>query len=368
MIAPAIWIICGLGIMTVLYLSSNLVVPIVTALLAYLALRPSVARLCSKGVPKPLASGLVMLVLFFVISFALGMLLQSARYWISQAPKTASQLQGRLETIRQPLVVLDRVQGKLSELSEETDGKSDTLTVDTEKPDLVDETVLVNSTGKLIAFLGGIAVLTFFMLATGDDLLNRVLYVMPDEQQRHEMLELTSHIQDAIGRYLGQITLINVGLGVVVTIVMWLIGMPTPLLWGTMATLFNYIPYVGALAATGLVALAALAAFGNFWSAFFTAVLFWSLTAVEGQFITPSVLGRTLRVGPVIVLVAVAFWGFLWGIPGIFLAVPMLIVMRQIFGQFHSTRPLAVVLGEEPGGRAEPPHRVEDDKPISAVA
>jgi len=368
MIAPAIWIICALLVGSVLYLTSNLVVPIVTATLAYLALRPSVVRLCGKGFPKPLASGLVMLMLFTAISLALGMLLQSASYWISRAPQTASQLHGQLKTVRQPLVVLDRMQQKLGELSAEADGDSKTLTVDTEKPDLVDETVLVNSTGKLLAFLGGIAVLTFFMLATGDDLLNRLLYVMPDEQQRHEMLELTSHIQDAIGRYLGQITLINIGLGLAVTVAMWLIGMPTPLLWGTMATLFNYIPYVGALAATALVALAALAAFGNPWSAFLTALLFWSLTAVEGQFITPSILGRTLRVGPVVVLVAVAFWGFLWGMPGIFLAVPMLIVLRQVFGQFTSTRPLAVVLGEEPGGHTEPPHRVEDDKPISAVA
>jgi len=174
-------------------------------------------------------------------------------------------------------------------------------------------------------------------------------------------------IQDSISTYLSQITLINAGLGMVVTVLMWLLGMPTPLLWGVLAMLFNFIPYVGALAATGCVFLAAFAHFGEVWLSVGYAFAFWLATAVEGQLVTPSILGRTLRAGPLVVLVAVAFWGYLWGIAGVFVAVPMLIAVRHACENFESTYPVAVILGAAPKKVIQETEQVEKDQPIGAA-
>lgn len=133
---------------------------------------------------------------------------------------------------------------------------------------------------------------------------------------------------------------------------MWLVGMPTPVLWGVLAMLFNFIPYVRAIAAAALVFMAALSTFDSLARPALTAFVFWLCTAAEGQFVTPTILGKTLKVGPVVVLIAVAVWGFLWGLPGVFIAVPLLMVQRHVFAQFESTYPLAVILGESQSRRS----------------
>jgi len=336
--------------------------------LSYLTLRPVVAKLCSFGIPQAGSSAIVILTMFASIGLIALMLFAPIQTWLEQAPRSAAKIGRNLESFSGPLTVVDRLEGKLENVSEETQPGETDLEVSLDKPSLVDETVLINTTGKIFASVIAIAVLTFFMLSTGDDLLNRILHLIPGEQRRRQILELTAEVQHAIGKYLCQITFINIGLGVAVATAMWLVGMPTPLLWGTMATLFNFIPYVGAIAGTAVIFVAAAASFDSVWQAFLTALLFWGLTAIEGQFVTPTVLGKTLRVGPVVVLIAIAFWGFFWGLPGVFMAVPLLIVQRHIFARFETTYPIAVILGAEPKMKGPINEEVREDEPIATVA
>ena len=207
----------------------------------------------------------------------------------------------------------------------------------------------------------------FFLLATGDDVINRSLRIIPSKKRRERALQLACDIQDGVGSYLGHITIINIGLGVIATIVMWMLGMPSPLLWGVLATIFNFIPYVGPLAASVVVFVAAVGEFDSFGRAAVTAGVFWSLTAIEGQFVTPSVLGKSLNLGPVVVLVAVAFWGFMWGIPGVFIAVPLVIAMRYIFDCFDATKPIATMLGVGDDG-AKNVMQLDDEQELSDVS
>jgi len=215
--------------------------------------------------------------------------------------------------------------------------------------------------------LAVIAVTMFCLLATGDDVINRSLRIIPSKEGRERALQLACDVQDGVGSYLGYITIINIGLGVVATVVMWLLGMPSPLLWGVLATLFNFIPYVGPLAASSVVFVAAVGEFDSFGRAAMTAGIFWGLTAVEGQFVTPSVLGKSLKLGPVVVLVAVAFWGFMWGIPGIFIAVPLVIAMRYTFDCFDATKPIATMLGVGDDD-ASLVMQLDDDRELSDVS
>jgi predicted PurR-regulated permease PerM len=347
-VVPACLVILAfLAVCAALYFCSRLLIPFVFALLAYLTLRPLVGGICRLGASKTIASGLVVLTLVAIFGMTVWLLSSPVQQWLETAPNSVATIRKNLEGWRKPLTAIDQAGEELSKATENVAAGQAPVEVSVRKPRMIDEAVLVNTTGQVLALCAAIAVLTFFMLSTGDDLVNRILYVLPDDEKRIAMLEVIGRIQDTVGRYLGQIACINFCLGVVVTGMMWLLNMPTPMLWGILAMLFNFIPYIGALAATTLVFLAAISTFDSASRAALTAVAFWSCTAIEGQFITPTILGRTLRSGPVIVLSSVAFWGFFWGLPGVLIAIPLLIVQRYVYAQFESTYPLAIILGEE---------------------
>lgn len=333
-----------------LYLASSVFIPIVLSLLAYLSLRPFVAKLCRRQVPRLIAS---IIVIGCVVGSVVGtgvLLYNPIQSWLSKAPQSIAKIQDNFRAFRGPLSMLDRAEEQLEEAAESTtanQGNTQTVTVEVDKPKILDRDLLVNSTGRYLAVALTVLVVTFFLLTTGDDLLNRLLYVLHDEHQRGSLLQTIGEVQDAVGRYLGQITLINTGLAIVVTLVMWLVGMPTPLLWGVMAGLFNYMPYVGPMISTVIVLFAATSYFASSSYAFFAAFCYYACTAIEGQFITPALVGRALRIGPVVVLVSMIIWGFLWGLVGIFVAVPMLLVVRNICKHFDATYPVAVMLGED---------------------
>ncbi|WP_237607342.1 AI-2E family transporter [Roseimaritima sediminicola] len=360
-------VIAAILVMGVLYVASDLFVPIVIAALAYLTLRPLVTRICQYGLHQTMASVLVITAIFSVLAVIVTLLYSPAQKWIEAAPESLITVREKFSAIAEPLTTIDRADETIDEATTPLQKGEPKLTVSYEKPSLIDETTVINQTGKWLAFIVAVAVLTFFMLSTGDDLLNRMLGVLPDHHSRENVLEKISDIQASVGRYLAQITAINTGLGVAVTIVMYLVGMPTPVLWGVLAALFNFIPYVGPLAATAVVFLAASGSFDTIAGSALAAVAFWLTTAVEGQLVTPAILGRTLRVGPVVVLLAVAFWGFLWGFPGVFLAVPLLIVLRKVLAGFEATHAFAVVLGEAERPHLDDDEALQEDKTIAEV-
>ncbi|EMI53313.1 AI-2E family transporter [Rhodopirellula sallentina] len=349
----------------VLYVASNLFVPLAIALIAYLTLRPIVARLCGLGLSQVAATAIVIFAFFTMTAVVATVLYGPLQTWLAEAPESVNRLREKVDQVAEPLATVERAETQLSKATAGVRDDTTEVTVSVEKPSIIDPSYLINQTGHVLAFIAAIGVLTFFMLTNGDDVLNRILNVLPDGGRRKKVLQTLAEIQNSVGTYLGQITMINIGLGVAVTLVMWAVGMPTPYLWGAMATLFNFVPYLGPIAGTAIVLVAAGTEFDSFGRALLTAVAFWATTAVEGQFVTPAILGRTLKVGSLVVLVAVAFWGFMWGLPGVLLSVPLLIVMRQVFARFDETYPIAVVLGEypcRPGDDCEP---VKEDEPIA---
>ncbi|WP_419580918.1 AI-2E family transporter [Stieleria magnilauensis] len=361
------WVICIAVILVLgaIYFASSLLVPLTISVVAYLTLRPGVVRLCRIGLSQTVASVMVILVFFSVVALAAILLYTPLQTWLADAPESVTRLREKFDQVAEPLTTVDRAEEQLDTATSGLRRDATEVTVSVEKPSIVDPEYLINKTGHVLAFVAAIGVLTFFMLCNGDDVLNRVLMVLRDQEKRDRVLETVGEIQESVGRYLGQITLINLGLGLAVTLVMWIVGMPTPYLWGAMATLFNFVPYLGPIAGTLVVFVAAGTAFDTSSRAALMAASFWITTAVEGQFVTPAILGKSLKVGSLVVLVAVAFWGFMWGIPGIFLSVPLLIVTRQVCVSFTVTYPLAVVLGEDPCLPGQPCEPLKEDEPIA---
>jgi len=167
---------------------------------------------------------------------------------------------------------------------------------------------------------------------------------------------------DATSAYLGTITLINLALGVVLSAALWAYGMPTPLMWGGIATLLNYIPYLGPIAVALLLAVGALMTYPDPWYAAVPPAIFIGIHLIEANLITPTIVGRRLTINPLLILVALSFWGWVWGTTGALLAVPLLIIFKTVLdaagkpdiaGFLFEEGTLTSVTAEEAPGLAE---------------
>ncbi|WP_164100755.1 AI-2E family transporter [Candidatus Laterigemmans baculatus] len=341
-----IWVIAALVVCHALYFARTLVAPVVVSLLLYLTLRPLVVRMQRYGLPH-LGSALILLVAFIgLLIVGVATVITPARGWLNDLPVHLETLEAKAEGIRNPFEAIEDASEKVEDIATDAEERAEKpVEVQIQQPQWTDQWYLVNGTSAVVGFIVLTVVLAFFLLATGDALINNLLHVLPSFSERRRVVELILELQGGISSYLGQVTLINVGLGVAVAIAMALLGMPSPLLWGTMATLLNFIPFLGALIGAAVIFLAAAITFEPLSWAFMTTAVYLTLTTIEGNFITPSLLGKTLQLSPVMVLLSLAFWGWMWGLVGIFVAVPLLIVARLGFEHFAKTRSLAVLLG-----------------------
>ena len=346
-IAVAVWLCTLLFIGYTLYLASGLLIPLTFALLLYLTMRPLVTRLRHWGLSPWLAAGAIMLSLAAAVGLVAFLILQPAQYWLSAGPENFKEVGGKLKSLTRPLDVVDNVEEQLDQLTREQEKAEDApVQVQVTSPTFMDRETALSHTWQAALFLGGIGLVTFFLLATGDELLKRLLRAMPSFGDRKKALSIIIDVQEAVGHYLAQITLINFCLGCAVGAMAYLMGMPTPLLWGVIAMTFNFIPYLGALAGVTIFFVAAAMEFELGYAAL-VAGLYLSFTTIEGNLITPTLLGRSLEVEPVVVLIAISVWGFLWGLPGVIMAVPLLVAIRLVCVRFEATHGVAILLGEQ---------------------
>lgn len=194
------------------FVASSLLVPLAMALVAYLTLRPIVARLGRVGLNRTVASALVIIGFFSAIGLAAALLYDPLQAWLADAPESVNRVRAKFDRLAEPLTMVDRAEDQLNQATLGIGEDAGNITVSVKKPSLVDASYLINTTGHVLVFIAGIAVLAFFMLSSGDDVLNRVLMVLPDQKQRKRLLATISDVQDGVGNYLGKIAMINLGL------------------------------------------------------------------------------------------------------------------------------------------------------------
>jgi predicted PurR-regulated permease PerM len=198
--------------------------------------------------------------------------------------------------------------------------------------------------------VSGVAVIVvmLFTLAGGPPMLARMTASLAKDLKSSHMLKVIGAVRTEVSRYYVSIALINAGLGVGTTIITMLLGMPNPLLWGAIAALLNFVPYVGPAITLVLLTIVAFVTFQNIGHVAAVAGSFLALATIEGQFIQPLVVGRRLELNPIIVFLALWFWGWFWGIPGIIIAVPSLISLKVIAEHSKNGKPLEEFLGRTP--------------------
>ena len=313
-------------------------VPVFAAILLALVFRPVRRALNRMGLSDALAALVITGALVGGLVALVAALSQPVSTWIENAPRIAFQIERKLESLQGTMEAVNEAARQIDELAEGSDVSTDIaassvsgeqsvqIEVTEDQPGLA---ARIASTAPLV--VGQIAftlALLFFVLASGDLFRQRVVEVIPSFRDKRRAMAIANDIERRLGHYLFTITVINAGLGVVVGLGMWAIGMPDPLLLGVAAFLLNYMPYVGAVVGTIATTMIGLVALPDLWMAALAGGIYFTATTLEGQFVTPWFVGRSLRLNPVVVFLSVAFWAWLWSVVGMVIAVPMLVVLR----------------------------------------
>jgi predicted PurR-regulated permease PerM len=337
-----------------LYLGRDVALPMVLGTLFALTLMPVVRRLYRRGIPPGVtATGLVILlagVLFTTIWLSSGPVAQ----WVAEAPSIGRQVEAKLRALRGSVEMLEDVGKKVDEISGTGPDENAREVVVREPGFLAGAT---SSLWSATTTIGLTLLFMLFLLANGDAVNERIIRVLPRLSDKKAALRIVHDIEDSISHYLLTITLVNVGLGVAIGIAMWMLGMPNPALWGVAATVLNFLPYIGAVLGLVMTTLVALVTFPDLGSAVLVPVTYLVITSLEGQVITPVIIGRRLELNTVAVFVGVMFWGWVWGLAGVLIAVPLLVAIKRVcdhlpswaaFGEFLSAG------GRRTAGDAEP--------------
>jgi predicted PurR-regulated permease PerM len=337
-VAISLALLALLALFHTLSIAATLFMPIVLALLGRFALSPIVRRMRSFGIPAAIGAGLIVAGLGIATFASARVLSEPAMEWVERAPRTLREIERKIRFIRQPVA---QVVESAEDVAEAAAGG------DEKRPVVVQGESLLSSAiaraQALIALLLVTAVLMYFMLASGDRFGRRFAMALsraPDPARAKWILD---RIEQDISRHLLTITLINVGLGLVVAFAMWLLGMPSPMLWGVLAGVLNYMPFVGPFLTSIVLAGVALITFDDPWHTLGVVSVFVTLTGVEGMLITPALLGRRLMLSPAAVFASVMLWSWLWGVTGAIIAVPLLSALRILCVHVPPLAPLGAL-------------------------
>jgi predicted PurR-regulated permease PerM len=301
-----------------LYLCRPILMPVLAAMVIGTTFAP-VVKAAARRRLSPWVTALVLgVVLLAVAGTAVTLLAQPVSEWIGKAPEIGA-------SIKQKLYVLDRPLSALRDLQEVLLPASGT-TVAVEPSHWGMVTPVIAVVTPAVAQLTLFFVTLIFFLATQMDFRRYVVSFFTTRGAKLRFIRITNDIEDNLAAYVAIMTAINFGLGVVVAAGAWLFGFPNPVIFGILAMVLNYMPYIGAACMTLILLGVGLVTFPSLGYALAPPIAFVALATVEGQFITPTVLGHRLTLNPLVVLLALAFWAWLWGPMGAFLAVPFTIV------------------------------------------
>jgi len=327
-----------------IYFARPFLLPIVVATVLNFLLSPVVRGLARLHVPQPLGAGLVILALLAAVGLGIERLSGPAAEWIEKTPQGVERIETRIRGLRRPV---EQVQEAAEKVEEEV-GRLSGGDGQTQEVRVREGTLTGALLSRTQAFIGSavvVLILLYFLLASGDFFLRKLIRVLPRLEDKRRAVEIARQTELHISTYLSTVALINTVLGIVVALAMWLVGMPNPALWGVLAGLLNFVPYLGPVVTAGVILIVSLLTFEELGRALVAPILYFAINFTEGSFVTPTVLGRRLTLNPVVVFVGLVFWGWLWGIPGALLAVPLLAVVKIFCDHIEPLSPLGEFLG-----------------------
>ncbi len=325
-------LIAGVGMIVALPFAlragAEFFLPVTAALVVAIALVPMLEWFERRGVPAKLAAGLCVVIFLTMTVFVIGSIVLPASDWIAQVPQKIGKVRAALEPVVDLYKNLDQfIDRTLSQVAIPQDQIS-SVRIETPNSMLG---LLASSAPHLLIQLFFALLVIFFFLAGWTTMRKETIVSRGSFEGALTTARVIQQVVDATSTYLGTITLINIGLGILTAAVLWWLGMDSPVMWGGIVAVLNYIPYLGPIASALLLFIGGLMTYPDVWGALIPPLVFIGFHMVEANFFTPMIVGHRLTISPLSILIALSFWAWVWGTTGALLAVPLLIIMKTIF-------------------------------------
>lgn len=327
-----------------LYFARDFFLPVMLAIVFMFLLTPLIRILKRVRVPEALGAAIVII----AVSACAGLLAYELSgpftEWLEKAPEIGAKLQAKAQPLKKYFAKVSNTSEQVEKLTTTAIATKDSpRQVELKKTSLLG--TVLSGTSKLVFSLLVVIVLLYFLLASGDLFLTKLVHVLPTLSDKKKAVQIAREIEANISTYLSTIAMINAGIGVFSGLLFWAFGLPNPALWGAIAGLLNFIPTVGALSTAILITLVSIASFSSLTHAVLVPAAFLALTIATGTFVSPLIMGRRLTLNPVVIFLGLSFWGWLWGLPGALLAVPMLAMFKIFCDHIEPLAPIGEFLG-----------------------
>lgn len=334
----------ALALFYTLYFARDFFLPIAVALVLSFLLQPLVRGLHKLHIPEFIGAGIVLLTGLALLAGMFYELSGPVTDWMARVPEVSSKLRRQAQTFRKPMDRVTQMTEQVQSIANPAGASQrPPQQVEMKKPDplaaLFSKTYLV-----LLAFLQTL-ILLYFLLSSGDLFLRKLIHILPRFEDKRRAVQIAREVEDSISHYLLTVALINAALGTAAGLAFWALGMPNPALWGALGFVLNFVPYLGALTLILIVTLVATATFPTLGHALLAPASYLVLATLEGNFLTPWIVGRRTTLNPVVVFIGLVFWGWMWGILGALLAVPMLVIFKIVCDHVEPLAPIGEFLG-----------------------
>lgn len=336
-----------LGVVAALYFARPVLLPIFFACVAAMTLKPLIRWASYWQVPPGISAGIVLLVLVAGVMMGFSQFDRPAMAWVNDAPQHMTELRQRVQKLFPPGARFSAAVAAVNNLgateAEKREQQKNVPTVQVK--DNHGSASVINWTELFLVEVMETLVLLYLLLASGDLFLQKLVHVMPTLDDKKRAVEISHEIQQNISSYLLTVTLINLGLGVVVSGGLYFLHVPNAAMWGIFVAVLNFVPYFGPVAGIILLAAVGLLTFeATWWQALLPPTWYLLLHLLESNLVTPVLLGRRFTLNPVVIFVSLIFWTWLWGVPGALLSLPILVSIKVISDHVPALSPVSEVL------------------------
>jgi len=329
-----------LALFYTMYFMRSILLPIVLALLLSYLLRPIVRALARAKIPTPLGAALILIALFISIGSGMSALAAPVAGWLEKAPSGLQESERKFMPMKKSMTQVAQATGEIEKLA--TPDSPTKTAVEVKRHPITE--MLYMRTPEFIASALLLLILLYFLLAYDGVFVAKLIKLMPRLSDKKRAVSIAHEIESHISRYLLTVTMINSCLGLAVGTTVGLLGLRNPVMWGVMVAVLNFVPYLGALTGIICMTIGATLSFDSLSYALVFPAIYLLFSALEGNFVTPWVMGRSLTLNPVIILLSLTFWGWMWGIAGVILAVPILAAFKIFCAHIKPMEPLVEFL------------------------
>ena len=344
---PQTFFLCGLfafGVLAALYVASAIILPVVLAFVLNLLLQPAVRLLGRLHFPRAVGALFAVVLVIGALVGLVAALSVPAATWAERLPEGIPRLEAHLEVIKGPIQALQKVIQQAEQAADAPPGRGSIVSV---RRDLGITGALFAGTRSVLDGLFTTVLVLYFLLVAGDIFLRRIVEILPTFSNKRQAVDISQQIQEDISAYLLTITAMNAAVGVATAAAMYLCGLGDPLLWGATAFLLNYIPILGPLFGVFIFMLVGMLSFESLWWALLPPALYLCIHLIEGETLTPMLLARRFTLNPVLIILSLVFWFWMWGVLGAILAVPMLAILKIVSDRLRPLKALGHFLEGE---------------------